>query len=301
MTDDKPDPQPEPAATFTRETDTPETLEQAFDAPEVKAITPTRELPAPSERQAAAVHDGELWNGPRWIRDAEGEPVFCRTKAEYWELLKRNGLHMRDQQESVVPGPELPPRTPVLEVHLTPHPDVPPMTKHEAEVFGAVTAVFKRYGIIESLWCTHCFARNMAHGCRMKVNARGVALQCRGGYAAWSVPVGERNVLLQTLANTTSSRLIDSAPGTVLTPSGPVFKPARILVTEEVMILREYFKALARRGIDPRWHHRECWSGNPWLESDALAVHVDDESIIAVCACRQLYARSSRPTPPMVH
>jgi hypothetical protein len=300
MTDEKPDPKPEPApaATFTRDPDTPETLAEVFERPEVKAITPLREQPAPSDR-SAAVHDGELWGGPRFIHDAESQPVLVSTKEEYWALLAKNGLRMRDQQESVIPSdvPRAPEPTPV---HHTPHPDVAPMTKHEAEIFGAITAVFRRYNLVESLWCSRCFARNLPHGCRMYVSARGVKLQCRGGVAAFETPVGETNLLLHRLANTTVTAL-DRTGGTVLTLAGPIFKPARLLVPEEVMIIRAYIAALNARGIEPRWHHRDCWSGNPWHEDDALALHISDDRIIAVCRCVQLYAARPNAAPPLVH
>ncbi|RPJ82872.1 MAG: hypothetical protein EHM13_08350, partial [Acidobacteria bacterium] len=132
MTDDKPDPkpEPEPAATFTPDRDTPESLDQVFERPEVKAITPLREQPAPSER-SAAIHGDELWGGPRFIENAESEPVYVETQAQYWELLRKNGLRMRDQQESTTgDGPPVPRPTPI---HETPHPEIAPMTKAEAE------------------------------------------------------------------------------------------------------------------------------------------------------------------------
>lgn len=303
MAETKPEPgetKPAPDATFTPDHETPEPLESVLDRPEVKAILPLRDQPLPSDRQAAAVHDDEVWDGPRLIHNAESEPVYVRTKAEYWELLRRNGLRMRDQQESRT-GVEGPPRPVLVPTHETPHPPVALMTQHEAEVFGAVTAVFQRYGLVESIWCLACFERNRPHGCKLVVNRRGVAFRCSGGLTAWNTPVGERNVLLQTLANTTSSRTLDRAPGTVLTPAGPVFRPARLLLPEEVLICREYFTVLRKRGLEPRWHHLGCWSGNAWHEHDAMAIYVDDDSLIAVCQCMQLYAHRSRPTPTLVH
>jgi hypothetical protein len=296
MSDDPKTPDAEPAATFAPER-TPDSLDAVFAQPDVKAITPLRDQPAPSERPptaSPAMLSDELWGGPQWIHNAEGEPVFVETKAAYWDLLRRNGLHMHDQQESSA-GPGAPPLPPPLPLHLTPHPAVRPLSKFEAEVLGAVTAVLRKYDLVESCWCTHCFTRGAPHGCRVVVNSRVVHLECRGGIAQWTTPVGEHNLVLQTLSNTASSRAVDRTGGTIETPVGPVSRPATLLNAEECVILRAYFRVLGARGIEPRWHHRACWSGNPWHEDDALAISVSDEQLIAVCHCRQLFARTAAP------
>lgn len=298
MTDD---PKPDAPVTFTGDRDTPESLDDVFARPEVAAITPRREEPLPSERtsrqpermqeDAPAFHSDTVWGGPCFVTNAEDQPVWVETKAEYWALLRKNRLHMRDQQESTT-GDGPPPPAPPTPLHLTPHPGVAPLTKHEAEVFGAMTAVLKKYDLVESVWCTHCFTRGVPHGCRVVVNARVVHVECRGGLAQWTTPVGETNLVLQTLAQTAGSRATDYAPGTITTAAGPVMRPARILSAEECVIIRTYLRLLTRRGLEPRWHHRACWSGNPWHEDDALALQVSDDQIVGVCACRQLFART---------
>ena len=288
------DEKPAADVTFTPERDTPGTLDDVFAQPDVKAITPSRERPAPSELRKGdtpAVHSDELWGGPRFIKNAQAEPVYVETKEQYWELLRKNGLRMQDQQESTTgdgPGPD-----PVIHVHETPHPPVLPLTTHEAEVFGAMTAVLLRYALIESLWCTHCFARRQPHGCRVLVDRNRVAIECRGGVATWAAPVGEPNPILRVLANSAASPVMDAAPGTIVTPAGPVARPARLLLDVEATIMRAYFRVLKSRGIEPRWHHRDCWRGNPWLDDDALAIYVDADQVVAVCACRQLFARTT--------
>lgn len=283
------EPKPAPEVTFTPDRDTPGSLEDEFAKPEVKAL-----LDRAAEPKSPVVITDEMWGGPRWIHDATREPVFVRTKEEYFALLKREGLHMENQQESD-PAPDVERAAPPIPVFATPHPPVRPLTQYEAEVFGAITAVFKRYGLKESLWCEHCFARNAQphNGCRMIVNPRRVAFQCRGGVAEWSTPVGETNLVLDTIANSAVTEA-DIVPGTITTADGTTNVPARLLQPQEAVIIREYIRILRARGIEPRWHHDGCWSGNAFNEDDAMAMAISDTQIIVICKCFQLFDRSVR-------
>lgn len=284
MSDDKPD----DTATFVRRDTPDETLDQALDAPDVRPLLPSRDEPGPSERRPAAIHGSELWGGPRFITNAQNDPIFIETKQQYWDLLKRTGMRMQDQQESTTgDGPVGPTRIPI---HQTPHPPIPALRLYEAEVFGAITAVFRRYGLAETLWCNDCFARHMPHGCRMVVSSRVVHLECRGGTAQWTTPAGETNLVLRTIANTTITRA-EQRPGTIRTLEGEVSRPARLLLPQEMDIIRAYFRVLEARNLEARWHHTDCWSGNPLFEDDQMALAITDDSFIAVCQCSQLFYR----------
>lgn len=296
------DSKPPADVAFIPDKDSPGTLVDVFNQPEVREITPLRDKPGPGfsgrftpdgerKAQAAAVHGDALWGGPRWILNATADPVWVETKEQYFALLAREGLHMRDQQESRLPDVERTPK-PTPE-HLTPHPAIAPLTKQEAETFGVMDAVLAKYGLIESLWCNYCFARNVHHGMRCIVDAHRVMLECRGGQAVFESPVGEPNIILRTLANTTRTRA-DVVGGTISSPTfGTRFLPAQILDPMEGQIIRAYFGIMLRRNLEPRWHHHGCWSGNPFREDDAMAIRITDTTIVALCQCFQLFERNT--------
>lgn len=255
------------------------------DAPAESSDTPAKTAPA--------VHGDTMWGGPQWVENAESEPVWCETKEDYWALLRKNGVRMKDQQESTTGAGEVIP-TPTPRPDLEPPPAVAPLLKAEAEIYGAITAVFKRYGIIESIWCLHCFTRHQPHGCRMVVQANRVVLMCRCGVAEYKPPTGTTDLVLTTLAGARVSE-IDKTHGTIVTAAGSAeYRPTTILHPMESLLIRRYVAALNARGKEPRWHHIGCWGKNPFNEDDACATMVTPDQIVIVCKCRQLFDQRNR-------
>lgn len=235
---------------------------------------------------APAVQSDELWGGPRWIHNATGAPVYVRTKEEFWALLNREGLRMQDQQESTTgPEPEKPPAP--LPQDLPP-PAVPPMSMEEAHIYGAMTAVFKRYGLTETIWCEHCFERHVHHGCNILVQRAGIKMVCRCGVAEYRKPAGTTDLVLNSLSLSITQN--DKASGIVTMPTGDQeFRPTIVLHDMEALLIRRYVAALAARGKEPRLFHNACWSGRPEVEDEALAMSVDARDIIMICRCHMLF------------
>lgn len=242
--------------------------------------TPKAETPT-----APAVHGDTLWDGPRVFDAHAGEPVRIETKTDYWRYLKANGLRMKHQQESSTGPGEAPEPAPAPVVV---RPEVTPLTPHEAHIFGAITAIFKRYGLVESIWCDDCAARGDLHGCRMIVSDRRVVLGCRCGVASYQPPTGTTDLRLTSLANTAVTEL-DHTAGSVLTPAGPSFRPTTLLHQVEADLIRRYVQILRARSKEPRWFHPPCWSGQPYAEDEALGMKVNRDEIVLVCRCRMLY------------
>jgi hypothetical protein len=254
---------------------------------------------APEKRTTIAVHDDELWGGPRRIDGLAGRP-YVETKTQYWRLLNEAGVHMQDQQESVT-GPAREP-VPHLGLELEPEPVVAPMTQEEAHVFGAVTAIWNRYELKESIWCDDCFARGRYAACRMQVSTKQVLLQCRCGIARYVPPVGTTDLVLSQLPTIGGVRP-DLTSGSVMTEAGPVYRPTAVLHDMEALILHRYLRALVARHKEPRLFHRACWSGNPLAEDQAVAIAASPEQLVLTCACRTLFHQrrrlSAASTPPL--
>lgn len=246
---------------------------------------------------AAAVHDSGLWGGPRWIDNIEGGPQFVRTKDEYWALLKRKRLHIQHQAESVNPAKNVEPDPEPERVDQTPAPRPPPITQAEAQLYGCMTAIFKRYGLIESLWCVHCFARHRQHGCRVIVNARRVMIACRCGDVEYQPPVGTTDLVLQTVANTAITSNDHTTGIVVMSDGEQEMRPTVILHAMEALLIRRYILAVQARGKEPRWHHIGCWSGNASREDDACGLSVGRDQIIVLCKCRQLFEQRRKIDP----
>jgi hypothetical protein len=259
-------------------------MSQEDDKPD-EAAAPVPEPKA--EAGAPAVHSDQVWGGPRFIHNATGEPVWVETQEEYWALLNREGLRMMDQQESTT-GPEqlkTPEPTPV---HQLPAPPVAPMSMDEAHIYGAITAVFQRYGIIETVWCDHCFVRNLHHGCEVRVSSREVVIRCRCGVARYKAPTGTTDMVLKRVT-TASITQNDRTAGSIMTPAGPEFRPTVLLHDMEAILIKRYVTALRTRGKEPRLFHKACWSGRPQDEDEALAMSVTPQQIILICKCYMLF------------
>lgn len=249
----------------------------------------------PDAPAAPAVHTDELWGGPRLIENATADPVPVATKAEYFKLLNSRGLRMKDQQESTT-GPQVDPAVlKALEAPVKPSRAVPPMTQDEAHVHGAITAVWKRYGLLETLWCPTCFAHGEHHGVSLVVGSKGVAIRCRCGEATYVAPVGTTDLMLSRLANTTVVE-VDRSRGGILTPNGVVAVPVIELQAIEAVLIARWASYLKARQKEPRLFHKDCFVGNPSDEEAGIGLHISADRVILVCPCRHLYRQARRVT-----
>jgi hypothetical protein len=269
------------------------------DTPEPEAETPSlleRRDCAQREPVTAAVQTSELWGGPRFVENIAPEPIWVETKEQYFALLNQHGIRMKHQQESRT-GPESLPAPVATPLHLLPPPPVPPMRQEEAHIYGAMTAVLRRYALVETIWCHHCFARNLQHGCKMIVASRGVHLECRCGIARYEAPVGATDLVLNRIAHE-PVRERDTRSGTVMVaPGTSESRPTTILLDTEAKIVRAYFQAMNRRGKEPRLFHRGCFKQRVSDESNALAIDINRTDIVMLCDCRTLFHRRGTPQP----
>lgn len=274
--------------------------------PDAATADPIERSPALDAAQesmpgAAALHTDELWGGPRFIENAQHQPVWCETKEQYWALLRANGVRMKDQQESTTgpgPDPELDTRP---HVETLPPIVVRPLVKDEAHLVGAMTAIYRRYGLREAVFCADCFARERPHGCRMIVSDRRIEIQCRCGVAAYAAPTGTTDLVLRSLANMTHTEN-DKTIGTIMAANGlPEFRPVRLLHDGEAYIISEYFRLMTRRHKEPRLFHSGCAAGDPRHDDNptALGVSINASEIVLVCRCQQLFWRAKKqPVSP---
>jgi hypothetical protein len=246
-------------------------------------LEPVPDPKTPPEKQTVAVHDDRMWGGPQYVDGLPGRPLVT-SKSQYFQLLNDAGLRIKDQQESTTgpkhdpaPVPQMPP--PIV---------VAPMTQEEAHIYGAITAVFRHYELVETVWCEDCFARGRHHGCRMRVTPKHVLLECRCGHAMYQAPTGTTDLVLSRLPNIARTRA-DTTAGTVMTEAGPVARPTALLHDMEALLLQRYFQALRARHKEPRLFHRACFDGHPEHEAQALAIAASAERLVMVCACRTLY------------
>jgi len=231
---------------------------------------------------APAVHSDELWGGPRFIENAGHEPVWVETKEEYWDLLNRRGLRMKDQQESST-GPEretLEPRRPELQ----PMPLVHALSYDDAQVFNAANRVNQQLGLLETLDCDICFALGRHPGVRSICKPALVRIECRCGSREYIGPVGTDAALVfnqaRTLAERTSGHLFGPNGETVQTP-------AVLMTREEAQALRQYATFLRARRLSTKYFCRGCWSGR--VTEEGLMVKISPHQIVLPCRCRIRY------------
>lgn len=248
-------------------------------------------------KPAPAVIDDELWDGPRWINDVGPEPVYVRTKSEYWKLLRKHGLRMKGQQESTTgDGPK-------GEAFVTPKLDpvvvVPPLTQEEAHLFGAMSAIFKKFGLKEVLTCNACLARNRNDGVRPTITNRRVVIECRCGIAEYVAPTGTTDLVLEKLANTAITQN-DKVMGVVMTDAGHVNRPTTLLHDMEALLIRRYVGVLHARSLEPHWFHegggpgRGCWTRNPLNFTEEVAAKVTRRQVVLACKCQTLFWQGKR-------
>jgi len=260
---------------------------------------PTHDAPGPPDpppaAAAPAVHDSELWDGPRWILNADRTPVYCATKQEYWDLLKRHDLHMKDQQESRVPSSAavLPRRTPT--------PDVPreQLTLEDARLLAAMSVVFRTYGLREALFCQRCFQAGRTDGCRQVIRDREVSLECRCGKIAYVPPRGATDVVIRTLGHTPITPVAQTR-ATILTGMLGHTVPTYLLNSTEAMIVRTYKNFLRARDYEPRWFCLTCWAGRDLSEDASIGIKISDHQIILLCLCRLIFDQQG-PSVPIAH
>jgi len=246
----------------------------------------TPDAPAPSA--APAVIDSELWDGPRWIQHATRDPVYVRTKDEYWALLKKTGHRMQDMQESEVRAPGVEREaTSVGYQQVARGGDDPisprPITRDEARCIAAMEVIFRKFGLKEALHCGRCFERDpMNDGCRVTVTAREVAIECRCGIAAYHPEKGT-DVVVGTLANTPIKSIAEMT--TTLYAARAL--PTVFLNRVEALVLRTYGALLQRRQLEPRWFCRTCHDVSQGLgEDQAIGIKIGADEIALLCRCR---------------
>jgi hypothetical protein len=245
----------------------------------------------PVMTQAPAIHGDTLWDGPRWITNAQNEPVWIETKAEYWALLNRLGKGMKNSLESTT-GPEQPKVPEPLPLSLQPTPQPDPLTKEEARIMASMSAVFRRYGLREAMFCRRCFTRNRDDGCAQIIMDREVSIRCRCGKAAYHPPVGTTDLVINHLTNT-PVREMETTQASIVTGSVAQAVKAVILNKTEATILRAYAKMLKTRELEPRWFHRACWDGVGLGEDDSVGIKITDLQIAILCKCRLLFEGAS--------
>lgn len=239
--------------------------------------------------KAPAVHGDVLWGGPRVIDAFPGSP-FVKTKTEYKALLRKHGMRMRDQQESRFgDAVEIAPK---VEIGLPPI-VVAPMLQDEANVYATMKAFLRRHGLVETVWCNDCYARNRHHGCRTRVDHHEVMIECRCGIAKYQPPPGTTDLVLSTLS-TAKIVLSDKTRGSVFTSAGPVDIPTVLLNDVEARLVRLYMHNMIDRHKEPRIFHGDCWSGVPARESEALAIEFDAAQLKMLCSCKMLFHQSQR-------
>jgi len=234
------------------------------------------------KKDAPAVHSDELWGGPRDIENAGHEPVHVETKKEYWDLLNRRGLRMKDQQESST-GPErdtLEPLTPSLPPTL----QLEPLSYEEAQIFYGTHRVNQNLGLLETLDCDLCFALGRHSGVRTVCRPALVRIECRCGVRDYIGPVGtDGNIVLnpaRTLADRTKGLLFDEH-------GQPASLPTVLMSRDEAQILRQYARFLHDRRLSVSYYCRGCWNGR--TTADPLMVKISPGQVVFTCRCRIRY------------
>jgi hypothetical protein len=247
--------------------------------------------PKPVKVEGPAVHTDALWDNPGVLDNVTAEPIDSTdmTKREYFALLSKHGLRMKDQQESTT-GPEQAPLPVEIPLQFQPTPPPEPFTKDEARLFGAMTAFFKQYGIVEALYCNRCFTRKRHHGCHVVVSDQQVSVMCRCGTALYKPPTGTTDLVIRKFT-TTDMTLNDRTRSLISTPIGPEMRPATILSNLEAALLQEYFAMISRRDYEPHWYHRGCWTSGRLIEEEQVAVKVSPYEVVILCECQTLYCK----------
>lgn len=239
---------------------------------------------------APAVHDSELWDGPKFIENASAEPVWVETKQAYWDLLNQTGFRMKDQQESRT-GPEQAP-TPWVPPDPVQDPICPKdFTPEEANILYAYKAVLQTYELLETLWCEACFRRGDRHGVRANVGDN-IRFQCRCGTYGYRPPVGTTDTL--TSLPNRARVLGDTTTGTLQSAEGQTTVPTDLLSDEDALIIRAYVGGiLIPRNLETLLFCRRCFTGRVSNDT-AMNVCVTDEQVVLTCSCRIRYAQGKR-------
>jgi hypothetical protein len=238
------------------------------------------------------MHSDRLWDGPRWITNAQREPVWVETKAEYFRLLNSLDKRMKNQQESTT-GPEQPKVDTPLPLFLQPTPPPEPISKEEARVLAALIPIRKRHGYREALYCRRCFTRNRDDGCRVLIHDRVVAIECRCGVAEYVPPSGTTDMVISTIANHPVKEL-ERTTATIVRAGVHSVLPAVILNATESTILRAYAKFCHSREYEPRWFCNGCWDGRSLSEDVSVGMQITADAIELLCECRMTYETSKK-------
>jgi hypothetical protein len=247
---------------------------------------------------APAVHSDRIWDvdklpdGCLTNVDVEPIPAQDMTKREYFALLNARGLRMKNQQESTT-GPEVDleamaaaEAAKVAAANLPVPPQ--PFNQHSAEILQAHEAVLARYGLIETLGCDTCWEANRPSGCKTRIDAAGVRVECRCGVREYRAPVGTTDQL-RTFATPIET---DKTSGMLFDAHGqPTATPTVLLDRRDADIIRAYRRLLHRYRLSRTLFCRICYGGRIG-EDTAIRESVTDDQIVYVCACRLRFTQT---------
>jgi hypothetical protein len=248
----------------------------------------------PEHPMAPAIHTEELWDGPRFVRNAEEKPVWVETKTQYWDLIAKNNFRMADQAESHVKS-DVQPVAPEMPVEFTPPPVQAPMTQGEAHLFAAASAVFNGRDLIVVFSCNACFVRKRFHWCEVTMKPTRVAMKCHCGEFGYTPPVGTTDLFMAKLKNI-ALRSEMPTTGSIITPQGERMLPTAILTNEEAAIIKAFAKTLQQRDLVVHPFCKTCFAGDPTDETNEMAMMISPNDIGLFCQCRQLFHRQHRVT-----
>jgi hypothetical protein len=164
----------------------------------------------------------------------------------------------------------------------------PPFNQHSAEILQAHEAVLARYGLIETLGCDTCWEANRPSGCKTRIDAAGVRIECRCGVREYRAPVGTTDQT-RTFAKPIET---DKTSGMLFDAHGqPTAMPTILLDRRDTDIIRAYRALLHRYHLSRTLFCRLCWGGRP-SQASALLESVTPDQVVYVCQCRIRFAQT---------
>lgn len=240
--------------------------------------------------QAPAVHDSTLWDGERELVSLPDDVGVISTKQQYWDVLNRLGLQMKNQQESTT-GPD---RGVVAWLGAEPAKERPirHFTRDEAEAMCAGLAVLMRQRIRDTVWCQQCALLGRPSGTRTRTTDSYVLVECRCGKREYRPPMGATDLptRLANIAETSDNQ----THGHIDTPNGQIALPAFVLENQEARALLAYRDVLTIHNLASRLFCDRCWDHETVSEEKAMRLNVDDGEILLLCNCRLRYWRAVR-------
>jgi hypothetical protein len=247
---------------------------------------------------APALHTDKLWDVDKLedgcLTNLDVTPIPARdmTKRAYFAELHKRGLRMKNQQESST-GPEVDldavaaqeaAALAALQTIVPPR----PFSAHTARILQAHEAVLARYGLIETLGCDICWQAGRSSGCRTRVDATGVRVECRCGVRAYRAPTGTTD---QTQTGPAASSL-EQTSGMLFDSLGqPTARPTVLITRADADIIRAYQQVRHRHHLSRSLFCRLCWGGR-LSQTSAILESVTPDQVVYVCACRIRFAQT---------